>query len=530
MIPGTLIEPTLPLARYRSHQVSGNLNSIIQSITEPGEIILELNTTGSSFVCDALQNDRRILSINTNPISMLSTHITLNPIDVTEVRAALTRLGDIPKGQQPLITHVHQQYSTTCPYCAHDGIAAWFAWDRDTQLPFEKCVHCPNCGTDRTGSADENDALSKNLHPTTGLTYNIALERAATNNESIRSRISELVSLYTSRNLSALLDVIHRLPQASMSPDIRRILTAFIIEALDQGSSLIPYGNIDSRPKSLRPPRLFIEYNIWDLIENAMQMYATQKQHKPIAHAPATSLQTFLKSNQGYLLIANTIQSVASRLPRNQIKLLILHPEIPDVVYWAVCSLWSTWLWKSDKLPSAFRTFMGKRRIDQEWHQRDLKSALKDIQPSLHSQARILCPLTTNSNSPLEDLLISARATGYEVKYWLNAVPDGYRILFEAATINATDTHTPPLEHFANTLKQRGEPVSHQQLKAAYLVEEPKACSDNLPTHLSSDFIILEDSQLVWLQNDRGAAKPLADRVEETTLQFLQKKSKLGAG
>lgn len=523
MIPGTLIEPTFPLARYRSHQVSGNLNSIIRNITEPGELILEINTTGSSYVREAVQNNRRILALNTNPISMLITHIALNPIDATEIRAALTRLGDIPKGGQPLIAHINQQYNTRCPHCAHMGTAAWFAWDRDTQQPFLKCVHCPNCGTDREGPADKGDVLSKNLNPTTGLAYHVALERAAANNESIHSRISELVSLYTARNLSALMDVIHRLPQASTSPDVRRILTTFIIEALDQGSSLIPHGNSDVRPKSFRPPRLFMEYNIWDLIEIAMEMYAKQKQLRHIAHGPATSLQSFLNSNQGYLLIANTLQSVAPRLPKEHIKLIILHPEVPDVVYWAMSSLWSTWLWKSDMLPSALRAFMGRRRIDQEWHQHELISTLKDIQPSLHSEAKILCPLTSNSVSSLEDILISARATGYEVKYWLDALPDGFRVLFEAVAVNATSPPTPPLQYYAKTLAHRGEPETLSQLKAAYLVEVPQARLESLTMPLSGDFTLLGDSQLVWLHNDRVAEKPLADRVEETTLQLLQK-------
>ena len=83
MIPGTLIEPTFPLTRFRSHQVSGHLSSVIQNLTEPGEIVLELNTPGPSSVSEVLENNRRILAVNINPVSMLTTHVALNPIDVT---------------------------------------------------------------------------------------------------------------------------------------------------------------------------------------------------------------------------------------------------------------------------------------------------------------------------------------------------------------------------------------------------------------------------------------------------------------
>lgn len=523
MIPGILIEPTIPLARYRSPQVSGNLSSIIQTITEPGDLILELNTKGETYVREAVQNNRRILALNTNPISILTTYIALNPVDVIEVRSALTRLGDSLKGDQTLRDHINQQFSTQCPYCAHTGTATWFAWNRETQQPFLKSVHCPHCDADREGPVNASDMVAKNLNPTTGLAFHVALERAASNDASIHARISELVSLYTTRNLSALMDVIHRLPQASASPDIRRILTAFIIEALDQGSSLIQHGNTDARPKSLRPPRLFIEYNVWGLIENAMQKYANNKQHEHFTLRSAPTLQSFLNSNQGYLLIANTLQSVTPRLPQGQIKLLILHPEIPDFVYWALSSLWSTWLWHSDMLPAALRAYMGRRRIDQEWHQQELISTLKEAQPVLHTEASLLCSLAHNTLPALDDILIAARTTGYEVNNWLDTAPDGYRILLNSSDSNKLFPSTTPNQHFAKTLAERGEPLTLTQLKAAYLIEVPQARLENLATPLTDDFTLLGDSQLLWLQNNRSAEKPLADRVEEKILQLLQK-------
>jgi hypothetical protein len=497
---------------------------VIQNLTQKGEIVLELNTTGTEFLSEALTFNRRILAQNIDPIAMLSTHIAFNPVDVGQIRAALTRLGNSLKGNQSLESHIHQQYLTKCPDCAQEAVALWFAWDRDTQQPFYKSVRCINCGTERDGPADNSDALPRNLNPTTGLAYHVALERAAANNESIRTRIGELVSLYTERNLSALMDIIHRLPQASPSPDIRRILTAFIIEALDRGSSLIPYSNPDLRPKSLRPPRLFMEYNIWFLVENAMHKYASQSQLNPLPHAPATSLQSLISSDHGYILIANTLKSIVSRLPENEVKLVILHHEIPDVVYWALSSLWSTWLWKSERLPSAFRTYMGRRRIDQEWHQRDLRSTFEDLKPSLHNNAKILCPSSNNSISVLEDILFSARTSGYRVNAWLDTGTEGYRLMMVPGTDDDTDTPASPTEYYRQVLQERGEPCSLQQLNAAYLIAEPYADSEIIPAQFTSEFKLLGDDDLVWLQNERNVAKPLADRVEETILQLLQKK------
>jgi hypothetical protein len=522
MIPGILSAPSFPLKRYRSHQVSGHLDSVIRTLTEPGELVLEINTPGSSFISESLVNNRRILAQNIDPISMLINHVALNPVEVSYIRAALTHLGDSPKGDQSLRTHINEQYLSKCPVCNQQGIAAWFAWDRDTQQPFLKCVHCVSCGEDREGPADEDDALDRNLNPTTGLAYHVALERAASHNESIRSRISELVSLYTARNLSALMDIIHRLPSSSPSPDTRRILTSFVIEALDMGSSLVPHGNVEMRPKSLRPPRLFLEQNIWDLLENALQKYASQNHQMSLTRAPSASLQSLLDDNQGYILIANTLQSVVSRLPEHQLKLAILHTEIPDAVYMALCSLWSTWLWKSENLPAVLRAYMGRRRIDPEWHLRDLTATLNDLIPALHMNASILCPITTNSITILKNVLVSLRNAGLSIDHWLDTITQGYRFTVVPKTPSEDKQGVSASQDYANTLAIRGEPCSMQLLQAAYLVEQSPADMENLPEQLTDEFVSLNDTGLVWLQDDSDVAKPLADRVEESTLQLLQ--------
>ncbi len=168
---------------------------------------------------------------------------------------------------------------------------------------------------------------------------------------------------------------------------------------------------------------------------------------------------------------------------------------------------------------------MGRRRMDPEWHLRDLKSTLLDLIPALHSDAKILCPSTTNSVSDLFDILKCTRELGYGVNHWLDTSTEGYRFLFQAANGSDIDTATSPQQHYIYTLERRGEPCLLQRLEAAYLVEQPNADPNNLPDQLSSAFTFIKDTKLVWLQNDHNALQPLADRVEEAILQRLQKQS-----
>jgi hypothetical protein len=168
---------------------------------------------------------------------------------------------------------------------------------------------------------------------------------------------------------------------------------------------------------------------------------------------------------------------------------------------------------------------MGRRRLDPDWHQRDLKTTLKNLAPALHKHAKILCPSTTYAIPDLYNILKCARELNYDVNNWLDTGAEGYRFIFESSSAINYELTLTPEQHFVSTLERRGEPCSLQRLKAAYLVEEPAADIHNLPERLSSDFTLIEDADLIWLQTSRNAQQPLADRVEETILHLLQKQS-----
>ena len=519
LIPGLPVAPTAPLARYRSPSLRQCVRTALEATTEPGDLVLELGVSDAVYTREILDIGRRALALNVNPIPLLWTQVALNPPALIDVQAALTRMGDSPKGSRPLIAHVRDLYRSRCPKCQSSGVAEWFAWDRDAQRPFTKRVRCSRCETAQEGPVEtaDLDAVERFV-PRAGPAYHIALGRAAPADDPLHERAAELVALYTPRNLSVLMDCIHRVSQASADTNVQRMLTLLLIEALDQGSSLVPYGEPLIRPRSLRPPQRFLEYNVWLLMERTLQAYSERQSPLTSFGAPVDSLRALLDSAKSdYLLLAHPMRSVAQVVNPKSIAAVILQPQQPDAVFWALSALWAGWLWKEDVNP-AMRAFLGRRRLDWEWYRRSLVTTLNRVTPLLTPDAPVLGLLPDDNPTMLAHVVAALAESKLHLEQWIGGSPWGYRFACNVAhgqrrSRPATgDTRTP-----AESLQRRGEPATVNFLSGLHLIQS----GANAPTQLESLPLLTKTSALthvtssvVWLSNPAQTARPLADRVE----------------
>jgi hypothetical protein len=528
LIPGIPVAPGASLARYRAPTLATFVRAAVETATAPGDLIVELGISDTTYIRESLDMGRRVLALNANPIPLLWTQVALNPTPFAEVQAALTRLGDLPKGNQPLIAHIHDIYRSHCPTCHTSGIAEWFAWDRDMQRPFAKRIRCPHCTDAQEGAVDEQDIATLEQFAPRGPAYHIALGRAAGIDDPLRERAADLVTLYTPRNLSVLMDVIHRLPQASTSPKIQHVLTMLVISALDEGSSLVPYGEPLTRPRSLRPAQRFIENNVWFVMENTLRDYGAHLT-TPVA-PPVDSIKTLLESPPGkHLLLAQPLQNVTPILPPHSVAALLIQPQPPDANFWALSALWATWLWKDTVHPS-LRAFLGRRRLDWDWYQRSLAVTLKRISPHLAPDAPVFVALPDDDLTALAHIVAATAQAGFRVNRWIVCSPWGYRL---ALTLEHERTPPPPTdhEHLTQVLRRRGEPTPAAFLSATHLIaaqESAPTLLEALPqiTHIPAFTHIAPKT--VWMSSPAKTTKPLADRVEESVLRLLQSQEQWG--
>ena len=532
LVPGLPETPSHPLARYRAPTPAGFARAALADVTAPGDLVLELGINEATYIREALDMERRVLGLNVNPLPLLWVQNALQPASLPEVQAAFTRLGDLPKGAQPFVTHVHDLYLSRCPTCQSDGVAEWFAWDRDAQRPFAKRVHCPHCTEPQEGEVDAQDhALLEQFSPHSGPAYHIALGRAAPLDDPIRERAAELVALYTPRNLSLLMDIIHRLPQASPTPAIQRALALLVLEALDLGCSLVPYNEPLTRPRSLRPPSRFLENNVWMVMEKAIEGYsaATTATTGMAIDAPVSdtavdaALRALQESQPGaYLLLSQPLRTVAPAIPKDSIAALLLHPQPPDATFWALSALWATWLRKDEPHP-AIHTFLSRRRLEWEWYRRSLTATLKRLEPLLKRDAPLLIVLPENDPTMLAHIIAATAQAGFHLNRWIACPPWGYRLAFHSGSSSAARKTGD--QSLLKVLQRRGEPTQKALLEAVHLINAGKAA----PDHVDALSLLSQDPaftsltpQMVWINTSVRAARPLADRVEESVLRLLQ--------
>lgn len=537
LVPGMPVTPPHPLARYRAPTAEGFARAALEDVTAPGDLIVELGIHESTYIREALTIGRRVLGLNVNPLPLLWIQDALQPALLPEVQAAFTRLGDQPKGTQPFVAHARALYLSHCPTCHADGVAEWFAWDRDTMRPFAKRVRCPQCPEAQEGQADTRDnALLEQFSPRSGPAYHIALGRAASLDDPVRERAAELVALYTPRNLTLLMDIIHRLPQASPNPAIQCALALLVLAALDLGSSLAPYNEPLARPRSLRLPSRFLEYNVWLVMEKALRDYSARTT-TPVGiaiDAPAgdtaldAALTTLLESQLGdHLLLAHPLRVVAPAIPADTIAALLLHPQPPDATFWALSALWSAWLWKDAPHP-VIHTFLGRRRLEWEWYRRSLTATLKRLRPLLKRAAPLLLVLPEDppfdgAPTTLAHIIAATAQAGFQVNRWVACPPWGYRLALYPDGRAAA--RAPGDEPLLKVLQRRGEPVQRAFLEAVHLINAGKVVPeqvDALPYLTRAPEFDAIAPQIVWVPTPVKTAKPLADRVEESVLRLLQ--------
>ena len=561
-LPGTPTAPAPPLARYRPAQPVGAAGAYVEHLTRPGDLVVDLFCQGPAVVREVISLGRRALGLSVNPLLLLAARLGLHPQDATALNSAFTLLADSRKGDVPLRRHLSSLYRSTCPECGTQGVAEWFAWDRDGNYPFRKAVRCPQCGEAREGTPDDDDLHTAQLVKPRSLPYYYALDRVAPPGHPARERAAELVELYTPRNLSALIDMSMRLEGLEATEEEKAALASTLLDCFDAGSSLDPYGEERPRPRTLRIPASYLERNVWLCFEAGFSRLLNAV---PVSPAQAVAIDALLGGRaQGYALAGRAAGDVGEIVPAGSADLILADPPRPDGVFWALSALWAGWLWDSPAA-HALRPFLRRRRFDWDWHWRVLRRALRAAGPLLTAAGRLVTLFSEDGESLLESVCLAASGAGYVLDGWGHSPEVGYRMLWrwqpqrpggrpwsDEAGLEALerDLTTVAGEFAVSAVRERGEPAVRSTLHASAwggLAERrllaraaTVAAEGPSPLALAAGAVhrALEGAPLTrvadregtgearwWLAGPGQAAEsPLADRVEALVRALLDQR------
>jgi hypothetical protein len=577
--PGRVRPPHAPLARYRPTQLARAAAAYVRAETQPGDLVLDLFCQGPATIQDIVSSGRRAIGLSFNPLLLIAAELGLIARDPDAVKAGFTRLADDLKAGVPLHLYLSSLYETSCPSCGSQGLAEWFAWDRDGKYPFKKRVRCDRCNEPQEGPTDEADVKAARRIPARGLSYHYALNRVTPPGHPARDRAAELLDLYTPRNLSALMDLSRRLVEPAKKSSTKVALLAVLVDCLDECSSLDPADEARPRPRTLRAPTTYKERNVWLSFETSL-MHLLDTWHKEREDQPPAGARSngavpvqadvgavVSGAAEGYALAVCAARDAGEVIPPGSTPLVFVNPPYPDAVFWALSALWAGWLMDSGAT-SAMWPFLRRRRFDWEWHWRALQESLRAVAPLLARNGRVVSMFTEPDPMLLESTCLATAGAGYHLDGWGYSAEVGYRLVWshrsgvasvpigvsdlerhivdvalEVPRTVAQKRHEPsalPLVHAAALfeLSERGllghaAAIPESDVEPLTLVskalEEALECSPGMTLSVGR-----EDSDRVFSDaggtpifdaTEEGALVPLADRIETVVVEMLPERS-----
>jgi hypothetical protein len=546
-IPGDEPEKPTPLARYLPPLPEGVGATFLSKhfrLDGQKQAAWILDPFGASpqLATEIAANGYRTMVAVNNPVTRFLLEMAANPPSQADLRAALAELAAARKGSERLETHLQSLYLTTCLKCQRQVPADAFIWERSSGIMTARIYHCP-CGDAGEHPATEADQKrADEMASTDGLHRARALERVAAPDDPDRVHAEEALQCYLPRAVYALVTIINKLDNLTLSPEQRRALLALILTACDESSALWAHPPDRPRPKQLTLPSRFLEKNVWQALEHGMDLWSGSGKTIQVTYWPDIPGEA-----GGLCLFEGPMRGLAPYLKNLSMAAVVTVLPRPNQAFWTLSALWTGWLWGRNAA-APFKSVLRRQRYDWSWHAAALYATLKNFanQMQLNSPLFILIP---ELEPPfLSAAMLAAAGAGFDLSgIALRSRHDPAQVIWHRRAFVRDEKETPSIDpeevHQAmrSTLEERSEPASYIYLHAAGLVAmaadhtlgwRPEALtqihSPILAALAAPEFVHLAESQNpesgLWaLAEWNNQADPLPDRVEISAVQFLQK-------
>ena len=553
-IPGELMPPEGPLARYGEPTPRGVAEAYVRAYTSPGDLILVPFCQSVPLIREIQATGRRVLALDFNPAGVLSLRMALAPPARDQLLAAFTRLGDAPKAGQSLRQHLERLYSTSCPRCRRSAIVEAFVWDRERGQPVERRYRCPACGDRGTGPLEEEDIAVLERVEGRGLAYWYLADRVASVSSGHRQTVHHLLDLYTPRNLYTLAQILIKTETLFAGSSVMEAVKGALLHCLDAGSALSAADAPEARPHQPRLPPRYLEHNVWDCLGQACRRLG--RPWGQLRLAPDLSSLLGAEGEGMVHLQMGTLRALSDRMGSPAMPLILAMPLRLDPLFWSLSYLWSGWLY-GPRVAGALEPLLGLWSHDWEWYRRSLEGAFRHVARLLRPGGHLLLLGRIMGSEHEAALLLAASSAGLTLTHALSDGGEGVQLHFRrapfrsevAAPVQGTAptpwtgkedivTRSTSLveEALVELLRTRGEPTSvaflrlaaaealarRQWLSPLSTAEEPLSAMQGLWEALEDGgtFVRLDDGRW-WVRDEGETAIPLADRVEATVYEIL---------
>jgi hypothetical protein len=387
------------LARHRQPLAANVAREYIESLTAPGDLVIDPFAASPTTARVAVELGRRAIAVDSNPLVAFAARIQAALPPPREIATALARLGEVRKEDESLKAHVEGLYASVCANCGVTVNVEYFVHTQELKAPVEKVYSCPNCGV-RRDPTNEADRARATEFKARGFHYHLLLERIVGSEGEHTPLLRDLLRLYTPRNLYALVSITLKLEAEFKEERTRQILTACLIHALDVGTTL--YSSPDSLPQRKTPDR-FVEVNVWHALETAAAGFSRAAPGPAPAKSPAEVTDA---TTPGLFVGSGSAHSLAEMMSAGAM-LVLSSPARLDPLFWQLSYLWARWtLGRAAAHP--LEPLLEAERQRWGWYGSALTAALRDAARLMRSEGRMAFCFPAGSHAMIEALCLAA--------------------------------------------------------------------------------------------------------------------------
>jgi hypothetical protein len=356
----------------------------------------------------------RVLTTVNNPVARFLLEIKASAPTRSELVAALADLASSFRGEERIEPHIRGLYNSVCRNCGKSVEAASFLWERQATVPFMVSYSCSNCGYSGDQEITPIDIENARRFSARGLHQARALERIAPAGDPDRHHAEEALSMYLPRAVYVLFTLANKVEGLTLPPERRNNLYALLLHAFDQGNVLWAHASGRERPKQFNIPARFREFNLWQSLEQGIDLWASENAPVPLTHWPD------LPEAGGICLFEGRLKDLSFSMQQDQNRRIPISAVIaalprPNQAYWTLCALWAGWLWGRSAI-GPFKSVLRRRRYDWSWHTTALFATLNNLTDFLVPGTPFLGLTPEAEPNFLTAILVAADMAGFDLK------------------------------------------------------------------------------------------------------------------
>jgi len=568
----------------KPHNVVGEY---IEHYSKKGEIVLDPFVGSGVTAIEALKRGRKAIAIDLDPIATFITRMTAIPVDLKEIKEVYQKIKERTE------VRIERLYETCCPKCGKKTTFICSVWKNGEDFPKQIRLFCPKCQKKIKKKPDNEDiervkriADSKIpfWYPKTRLYYSSGKPFKK------KEKSETIVDLFTKRNLIALSILYHEIEslEENLLSDLMKFRFTSIVHLaskLTPDRPTRPFSSFWAMHSYWIPP-VFMESNVWQLFESAIQgrqglLKGKEDSNEAVKYYKEGKSFEELENDANILVATQSALNPKGKplsIPKESVDYVFTDPPYGgSIQYGELSALWLSWL-KGEKNDPRFQmkfdeeiTINDAQKKDFDYYHKMLKASFEQIYDVLKS-GRWLTVTFHNTDIKIYNSIIKAVVlAGFDLEKVIyqpparpsakgllqpygSAVGDYYirfrkpekkETLLSESEIDKERYERIVVNTVTHIIAERREPVAYSTIinsyptifeelkKNGYRFSAPEGIEEVLRKHLNQEFVLVDvkdDKGKVigkkwWLKEGLFLDRAsLSERVEGTIIDVLNRR------